>query len=488
MKKDYPLPATRYPLIKSSIFREYDIRGIYEKELNEQSVKLIGYHLGQKIGKDNIVSIGYDARSHSPVLRDYLTSGLNAAGCTVLDMGMVATPVNYFSNYQSLNSLIKYSTFNIQHSEASPDASVMITGSHNPSEYNGFKITIDKTPFFGEDIYALGDAIIADQERVIPDNTEKIDIDVKTPYIDFMINKFSHLKGLNKKIVIDCGNGVADTVITDIFDALKFDYTGLYCEPDGTFPNHHPDPSVEKNLADVKAALEKNGDIAFAYDGDADRIAVLAHRHNIKGDQMALLYAMKMKNPTVIGEVKCSQVMYDELERRGAKAIMYKTGHSNLKVKMKETNADLACEVSGHIFFNHRYFGYDDAIYATLRMLELIAEGIDLDREIEALPTVYSTEELKVETTEEEKFTIIDKVKELLENPPSDFPIIQNIIDMDGVRINFEKGWGLVRASNTTPVLVTRFESTDAELAKKYEKSVNDLIRTAKQLVLSATS
>jgi len=453
--------------IPSSIFREYDIRGIYEKELNEQSVKLIGYYLGLKIGKDNVVSIGYDARSHSPILRDYLTSGLNAAGCKVLDMGMVATPVNYFSNY-------------ISHNGINTNASIMITGSHNPSEYNGFKITVDKTPFFGEDIYTLGDEIIADQEKVIPDNTQKTDIDVKTPYIDFMVKEFAHLKKLDKKIIIDCGNGVADTVITDIFDALEFDYSGLYCEPDGTFPNHHPDPSEEKNLADVKVALEKEGDIAFAYDGDADRIAVLTHKHNIKGDQMALLYAMKMENPTVIGEVKCSQVMYDELERRGAKAIMYKTGHSNLKVKMKETNADLACEVSGHIFFKNRYFGYDDAIYATLRMLELIADGIDLDAEIDALPQVFSTEELKVETTEEEKFAIIDKVKELLKNPPGDFPKIVSIIDVDGVRINFEKGWGLVRASNTTPVLVTRFESTDEKLAEEYEEKVNALIKTAK--------
>ncbi len=456
--------------IPSSIFREYDIRGIYEKELNEQSVKLIGYYLGQQIGEGNVVSIGYDARSHSPVLRDYLTSGLNAAGCKVLDMGMVATPVNYYSNYIDFNGL-------------TTDASIMITGSHNPSEYNGFKITVGQSPFFGDDIYALGDEIITNQNRVIPDNTEKTDIDVKTPYIDYMTKQFAPLKGLDKKIVIDCGNGVADTVITDIFDALEFNYIGLYCEPDGTFPNHHPDPSVEKNLADVKVALEKEGDIAFAYDGDADRIAVLTHKHNIKGDQMALLYAMKMENPTVIGEVKCSQVMYDELERRGAKAIMYKTGHSNLKVKMKETNADLACEVSGHIFFKNRYFGYDDAIYATLRMLELIADGIDLDAEIDALPQVFSTEELKVETTEEEKFAIIDKVKKLLKDPPSDFPKIINIIDVDGVRINFEKGWGLVRASNTTPVLVTRFESTDEALAKEYEEKVNALIKTAKGLV-----
>jgi len=467
--------------INRSIFREYDIRGIYNKELNEHSVKLIGYHLGTRIGGNKIVTIGYDARSHSPQLRDWLTSGLNAAGCTVLDMGMVATPVNYFSNYQEIHTFTPRSSLLAPHlMKASPDASVMITGSHNPPEYNGFKITLNQAPFFGAQIYALGDDIIVDEERSIPDDTSKTEIDVKTPYIDFMVKAFDHLKGMDTKIVIDCGNGVADTVLTDIFDALALDYTGLYCEPDGTFPNHHPDPSVEANLADVKAALAREGDIAFAYDGDADRIAVLTHKHNIKGDQMALLYALGMENPTVIGEVKCSQVMYDELERRGAKAIMYKTGHSNLKVKMKETNADLACEVSGHIFFKHRYFGYDDAIYATLRMLELIHQGIDLDAQIDALPQVFSTEEIKVETTEEEKFAIIDKVKELLVAPPADFPAIKNIIDVDGVRINFEHGWGLVRASNTTPVLVTRFESTDEALAKEYETAVNALITKAK--------
>jgi len=457
-------------MINKSIFREYDIRGIFEKELNEVSVKLIGFYLGKKIGKEKIVSIGYDARSHSPILRDYLTSGLNAAGCKVLDMGMIATPVNYYSNY-------------IDFDDITTDTSIMITGSHNPSEYNGFKITVDKLPFFSDDIYALGDMIIENQDKVILDDTESTKIDVKTPYINYMVNQFEHLKNFPKKIVIDGGNGVVDTVITNIFDALNFNYEGLYLEPDGTFPNHHPDPSVEENLVDIKELLEKNGDIAFAYDGDADRIAVLTHKHNIKGDQMALLYAMKMDKPTVIGEVKCSQVMYDELERRGSKAIMYKTGHSNLKVKMKETNADLACEVSGHIFFKHRYFGYDDAIYATLRMIELIADGIVLDKEIDNLPQVFSTEEIKVKTTEEEKFLIIDKVKELLKNPPEDFPKIINIIDVDGVRINFEKGWGLVRASNTTPVLVTRFESTDEALSKEYELKVNNLINKAKSLI-----
>ncbi len=453
-------------MINRSIFREYDIRGIFDKELNEKSVKLIGYHLGRKIPGNKVVSIGYDARSHSPLLRDFLTSGLNAAGCEVLDMGMVATPVNYYSNY-------------IEFDGKQPDASIMITGSHNPGKYNGFKITVDREPFFGEAIYSLGDEILADQSRDILDDTERTRIDVKTPYVEFMIKAFDHLRGMKQHILVDAGNGVADTVLSRIFEGLDLHFDGLYLEPDGTFPNHHPDPSEEKNLADIKALLAQKGDIAFAYDGDADRIAVLTHKYNIKGDQMALLYAMGMDHPTVIGEVKCSQVMYDELERRGAKAIMYKTGHSNLKVKMKETNADLACEVSGHIFFKHRYFGYDDAIYATLRMLELLHEGIDLDKELDALPQVYSTDELKIETTEDQKFKIIDKIKLLLQDPPSSFPPIKDIIDVDGVRINFDKGWGLVRASNTTPVLVTRFESTDKEEAKRYEEAVNTLISTA---------
>ena len=449
-----------------SIYREYDIRGIYEKELNEESVTKIGFALSSKIDGE-YVAVGYDARSHSPILFEYLVAGLNAGGKKVLDMGLVPTPVNYFTNYQEWDGI-------------TPSSSVMITGSHNPSEYNGFKITVDKAPFFGEDIYALGRECETMQiPPKVPRDVTKIK--AKEKYIDFLVNEFQHLKGMETKIVYDCGNGVGGVVLPEIFEKLGLHVKGIYVEPDGTFPNHHPDPSVEENLKDVKALLEKEGDIAFAYDGDADRIAVLTHKNNIKGDMMALLFAMKMDKPTVVGEVKCSQVMYDELERRGAKAVMYKTGHSNLKVKMKEINADLACEVSGHIFFKNRYFGYDDAIYATLRMLELINDGIDLDAELAKLPKVYSTEEIKVHTTEEEKFKIIDKVKELLQNPPADFPHIKNMIDVDGVRINFEKGWGLVRASNTTPVLVTRFESTEKEEALRYEKAINDLIAKAKE-------
>jgi phosphomannomutase/phosphoglucomutase len=451
-----------------SIYREYDIRGIFEKELNEESVVRIGFALAAKIDGE-YVAVGYDARSHSPVLFEYLVRGLNAGGKKVLDMGLVPTPVNYFTNYQKWDGI-------------TPSASVMITGSHNPSEYNGFKITVDKTPFFGEDIYALGRECEAmDMPNAVA--REVIKIDAHKRYVDYMVDAFSHLKGMQTKIVYDCGNGVAGVVLPEIFERLEMDAKGIYIEPDGTFPNHHPDPSVEHNLQDIKKLLEKEGDIAFAYDGDADRIAVLTHKNNIKGDMMALLYSMNMQTPTVIGEVKCSQVMYDELERRGANAVMYKTGHSNLKLKMKELDADLGCEINGHIFFQNRYFGYDDAIYATFRMLELLYDGIDLDKELAKLPKVYSTHEINIKTTEQEKFIIIDKIKKLLKNPPSSFPIIKDIIMIDGVRINFEKGWGLVRASNTTPVLVTRFESTDEKEAKHYEDAVNNLIKLAKEML-----
>ncbi|MEA3331265.1 MAG: phosphomannomutase/phosphoglucomutase [Campylobacterota bacterium] len=456
-----------------SIYREYDIRGIYEKELNEQSVTRIGYVLASKI-KGKYVAVGYDARSHSPILFEYLVAGLNAGGKKVLDMGLVPTPVNYFTNYQE---------WAVDGIGITPSASVMITGSHNPSEYNGFKITVDKAPFFSEDIYALGSQCESMDYIPRAKSREVTKIDAVNRYIDFIVNAFEHLKDMDTKIAYDCGNGVAGVVTEDIFSRLNLKTKGLFVEPDGTFPNHHPDPSDERNLKDIKQLLADGNDIAFAYDGDADRIAVLTHKNNIKGDMMALLYSMKMDKPTVIGEVKCSQVMYDELEKRGCKAIMYKTGHSNLKVKMKETGAELACEVSGHVFFKNRYFGYDDAIYATLRMLELVYDGINLDAELEKLPKVFSTEEIKVKTTESEKFKIIDKVKELLKNPPASFPTIKDIIDVDGVRINFENGWGLVRASNTTPVLVTRFESTSKEEVKFYEKAINDLILKAKESI-----
>jgi phosphomannomutase/phosphoglucomutase len=445
-----------------TIFREYDIRGIVPADLNEQSVKLIGYFLSKRIDGE-YVSIGYDARTHSFELFEYLVSGLRFGGKKVLHIGMVATGINYFSGYQEFEG-------------NKPSATIMITGSHNPSQYNGFKISINNKPFFGQDIYDLGDEIIANSSINIPNDVEYTNWDAKSLYIDYMTKEFAHLKDFNQKIVIDGGNGVADTALTSIFDKLGINYKGLFLQPDGTFPNHHPDPSEEKNLADIKKELKDDINLGFAYDGDADRIAVLTQQNNIKGDVLALLFSKTMKNPVIIGEVKCSQIMYDEINKTG-KAIMYKTGHSNLKVKINETNADLAAEVSGHIFFNDRYFGFDDAIYATFRVMELVQNGMDLDKEIEKIPKLFSTDEIKIETTEEKKFQIIDDLKTKLQNVDESFPKIKDIIDVDGVRVIFTDGWGLVRASNTTPVLVTRFEAKSQELCDLYQEKLTGLLK-----------
>ncbi|WP_368031456.1 phosphomannomutase/phosphoglucomutase [Arcobacter sp. s6] len=453
--------------MSASIFREYDIRGIFEKELNENIVKKIGFHFAKallkKVPNAQFIAVGYDARLHSPILKNWLSSGINEAGLEVLDMGLVPTPANYFANFTDFDGL-------------QSDGSIMITGSHNPPEYNGFKITLNKDPFFGEDIYALGRDILADTS-IINDNNVTIPIDCKNRYIDFIVNHFSHLKLENKKFVFDCGNGVAGVVLREILDRLNIKYKILFEQPDGNFPNHHPDPSDEHTLEDIKKELA-TGDynFGFAYDGDADRIALLSPNYNFKGDILAIFFSRFIDNPTVIGEVKCSQVMYDTINSYG-KAIMYKTGHSNLKVKIKETKADFAAEVSGHLFFNDRYFGFDDAIYATFRALELIDQEFDYDKEFEALPQVFSTPEINITVTEETKFKIIDDLKKALANPPADFPKIKDIITVDGIRVIFENGWGLVRASNTTPKLVTRFEADTKENAKIYENVLINLIK-----------
>jgi phosphomannomutase/phosphoglucomutase len=449
-----------------SIFREYDIRGIFEQELNEQIVKKIGYFFASEVLKKlpnaKYISVGYDARTHSPILKEWLSSGIHKANIEVLDMGLVATPVNYFSNY-------------IENDGKTVSASIMITGSHNPPEYNGFKITLDKGPFFGEEIYALGDKVIA-SDIEIEDNKNTITIDTKKEYINYLVNEFKHLDLKDKKFVFDCGNGVAGTVLREILDRLNINHHIMYEEPDGTFPNHHPDPSDAHNLIDIKKELDtKEYALGFAYDGDADRIAVLSQKYNFKGDVLALFFSRFIDNPTVIGEVKCSQMMYDIINTYG-KAIMYKTGHSNLKVKIKETNASFAAEVSGHIFFNDRYFGYDDAVYSTLRALELLHNGFNYDEEYEKLPQLFSTDEINIDTTEDKKFQIIDTLKFNLQNQPLDFPTIKKIITVDGVRVVFEHGWGLVRASNTTPKLVTRFEAIDEKTALYYQTKLLNLM------------
>lgn len=453
-----------------SIFREYDIRGIFQKELNEDIVKKIGFHLAkvlkQRVENAKYIAVGYDARLHSVQLKNWLSSGINEAGLEVLDMALVPTPVNYFSNFIEFDGL-------------KCDGSIMITGSHNPPEYNGFKITLNKEPFFGDDIYALGRVILEDKQ-LIKDNEKTKFIDAKNRYIDFIIEHFKHLKLTNKEFVFDCGNGVAGVVLGEILTKLNIKHKILFENPDGNFPNHHPDPSDEHTLEDIKKELAtKKYDFGFAYDGDADRIALLSQKYNFKGDILAIFFSKFIENPTVIGEVKCSQVMYDTINSYG-KAIMYKTGHSNLKVKIKETKASFAAEVSGHLFFNDRYFGYDDAIYATFRALELIDKGFDFDKEFEALPQVYSTPEINLTVTEDTKFEIVDSLKTALQNPSSDFPKIKDIITVDGVRVIFEQGWGLIRASNTTPKLVTRFEANTKENAKIYEDALINLLNKIK--------
>lgn len=450
----------------ANIYREYDIRGIYEKELNEQTVQKLGYFFALEVKKRvpdaSYISVGYDARTHSAQLQEWLISGINYAGLEVLSMGLVPTPVNYFSNFISFEN-------------KSVSASIMITGSHNPPEYNGFKITLDREPFFGEDIYALGDAITT-SDIAIPQNNTHTHIDAKERYIDYIVNEFQHLKLGEQEFVFDCGNGVAGVVLGDILNRLSIKHHIMHETPDGTFPNHHPDPSDIKNLADIQRELAtKKYALGFAYDGDADRVAVLSQMYNFKGDTLAIFFSRFIENPVVIGEVKCSQTMYDTINSYG-KAIMYKTGHSNLKVKIKETNASFAAEVSGHLFFNDRYFGYDDAIYATLRALELLANGFDYDKEYESLPQLFATDEININTTEEKKFLIVESLKKRLQSPPDDFPKIRDIIVVDGVRIVFENGWALLRASNTTPKLVTRFEATDKERAMLYQESVLNLI------------
>lgn len=450
--------------LNESIFKEYDIRGIVDKDLHPYVVKLIAYFLGKRILQNNgtKVCVAYDIREHSPLVCSYIVSGFNASGVSVYSMGMSATPVNYFANY-------------IQEQEF--DSTVMITASHNPREYNGFKMTLDKKPFFGDEIQDLKrDIQQAIKENMqIPDNTDFIEIDINKKYIKFMVEKFAHLKNLKHKILLDSGNGSVGFLIDDIFAQLGLEFEHLFKEPDGTFPNHHPDPSNAKNLEDIHSRI-KNFDIAFAYDGDGDRLAVLTNEHNIKGDILAIIFAKQMKNPIVVGEVKCSSVMYEQINKIG-KAVMYKTGHSNIKTKIQEIDATFGAEVSGHMFFNDEYFGYDDAIYSTFRVLDLIYKNINLDDEISKIPLMYSTDELGISVIEEQKFEIIKNVSKEIISKQSNLPTIKNIIDIDGLRIEFEHGWALVRASNTTPTLVTRFEALTKENLELYQKSINLILR-----------
>lgn len=451
-------------MLKPTIFREYDIRGIADLELLSPDVEQLGLGLGTYIQRQagRKINVGRDCRLSSTRLRDALVKGLLASGCDVTDIGVVPTPVLYYSAQQ-----------------LKADGAVMITGSHNPSEYNGFKTVCGSGTLHGETIQEVRRLIErGDFERGAG---RAATVDVVTPYVDEIASQF-HLNR-RVKLVADAGNGTAGPVIHRIFQKINVDATELFFEMDGRFPNHHPDPTVPANLFHLIEKIRETGaDLGIAFDGDSDRIgAVDEHGNVIYGDMLMLIYAREIleRKPgaTFIGEVKCSQVMYDELNKLGGNAIMYKTGHSLIKAKMKEEHAELAGEMSGHMFFGDRYRGFDDALYAACRLIEIVAKsGRPLSAQLAGLPKMVSTPEIRVDCPDDMKFDLVRRVAH-------HFKTAYKTIDIDGVRVIFPEGWGLLRASNTQPVLVMRFEAANEHLLKRYQGEVEQVLEDAKRAV-----
>ena len=449
-------------MLKPTIFREYDIRGMADSELLSPDVEQLGLGLGtylqRKAGRK--INIGRDCRLSSARLRDALLKGLLASGCDVTDIGVVPTPVLYYSAQQ-----------------LKADGAVMITGSHNPSEYNGFKTVCGSGTLHGETIQEVRRLI--EKQDFERGSGRAASVDVVTPYVDEIASQFQLKRRV--KFVADAGNGTAGPVIHRIFERINVDVTELFFEMDGKFPNHHPDPTVPANLFHlIEKVRETGADLGIAFDGDADRIgAVDEHGNVIYGDMLMLIYAREIleRKPgaTFIGEVKCSQAMYDEIGRLGGNAIMYKTGHSLIKAKMKEEHAELAGEMSGHMFFGDRYRGYDDALYAACRLIEIVAKsGRPLSAQLAGLPKMVSTPEIRVDCPDEAKFDLVRRVAE-------HFKAKYKTIDIDGVRVIFPEGWGLLRASNTQPVLVMRFEAANEHLLKRYRAEVEQVLEEAKR-------
>jgi phosphomannomutase / phosphoglucomutase len=449
-------------MLKPTIFREYDIRGVAETDLASPGIESLGRGLGTYIQRHSgkRVNVGRDVRLSSTRLRDALVSGLMATGCEVTDIGVVPTPVLYYSA-QYLNA----------------DGAVMITGSHNPAEYNGFKTMCGERTLHGESIQAVRELI--ERGDFLSGAGGKHGCDMVTPYVDEIAAQFSALPR-RVKLVADAGNGCAGPVIHRILQKINVDAEEMYFEMDGRFPNHHPDPTVPDNLADLSKAVRARGaDLGIAFDGDSDRIgAVDEHGDVIYGDMLLLIYGREIltRKPgaTFIGEVKCSQVMYDELNRLGGRAIMYKTGHSLIKAKMKQEHAELAGEMSGHMFFGDRYRGYDDALYAACRLIEIVARsGKPLSAQLEGLPKMVSTPEIRVDCADEIKFDVVARVA-------AEFQKTHKVVDIDGARVLFDHGWGLVRASNTQPVLVMRFEAETADDLKLYQSEMEHAVDAAR--------
>ncbi|MBW2195044.1 MAG: phosphomannomutase/phosphoglucomutase [Deltaproteobacteria bacterium] len=422
------------------IFREYDIRGIVDEEIVDEDVVLLGQGIGTYLkGKDQSrLVVGRDCRLSSDRYGKLLIQGLVATGCDVVDIGICPTPVFYFA--------IR---------DLKMQGGVMITASHNPPEYNGFKLCSGYDTLFGEQIQRLRQIVEKgdfDEGRGNITTADSI-----TPYRGFLEKNIELAKSI--KIGIDAGNGTAGVVAVPLLRDLGCEVYDLYCDMDGTFPNHESDPTVVENMQDLISLVRKERlDLGIGYDGDGDRLGVIDEKGNIIwGDQLMIIFSRQIlsRKPgaTFISEVKCSQTLYEDITKHGGQAIMWKTGHSLIKQKMKEVNAELAGEMSGHMFFADRYFGYDDAIYASCRLLEILATtGKTISELLSDVPKTFNTPEIRVSCPDDKKFGVVREITEY-------FRQRQDIIDIDGVRVLFEGGWGLVRASNTQPVLVLRFEA-----------------------------
>ena len=449
-------------MLKPTIFREYDIRGVAETELLSPGVEQLGRGLGTYLarhGGGRKINVGWDCRLSSARLRDALVKGLQAAGCDVTDIGVVPTPVLYFSA-QYLNA----------------NGAIMITGSHNPPEYNGFKAVCGSRTLHGESIQEV--RRIIERQDFEHGSGSLATLDVVPSYVDEIASQFHFDRRV--KLVADAGNGTAGPVMHRIFHKLNVDAAELFFNMDGNFPNHHPDPTVPANLSHlIDQVRETRAELGIAFDGDADRIGAVDEKGNVVyGDMLLLIYAREIlqRKPgaNFIGEVKCSQVLYDEIQKLGGNGIMYKTGHSLIKAKMKEEHAELAGEMSGHMFFADRYRGYDDALYSACRLIEIVAKsGRPLSAQLAGLPKMVSTPEIRVDCPDEVKFDLVNRVAE-------HFKKKRRTVDIDGVRVIFPEGWGLLRASNTQPVLVMRFEAANEHLLKQYQAEVEQVLEDAR--------
>jgi phosphomannomutase / phosphoglucomutase len=450
--------------VRREIFREYDIRGIAGEDLTEETVELLGLGIGTMMRRFgcNRITLGRDCRPSSDPFRDALIAGMTLTGLSVIDIGVMPTPLLY------------YSIYNLQ-----TDGGVMITGSHNPPEYNGFKTCIGHDSVYGEQIQKIYDIIESKDFIYGKGNVSKAD--VTAPYRKLLLEQFRFPRRV--RVGMDCGNGTASPIAPSLMEELGCDVTGLFCDMDGTFPNHHPDPTVVENLTSLQSAVTASGlELGIAFDGDADRIGVISDTGRIIwGDMLLALYAReilkKNKGATFIAEVKCSKNLFLDIEKHGGKAIMWKTGHSLIKAKLKEEKAVLAGEMSGHMFFADRYFGYDDAIYAACRIVELVANSpISLSRMLSDIPPTFATPEIRVQCDDNKKFKVVENIK-------SEFRRSHEVIDVDGARIIFPSGWGLVRASNTQDVLVMRFEADTQENLEEIRAHVEMQVNKAKALV-----